>query len=69
MSKEHPPGDHATAFDGMVDRLLTVPKSALKQRMDAHKAKVAKARAANPDHHPGRKKATRPASASSRDEG
>lgn len=41
-----------SAFEGMLDDLLTVPKSVLKEHIDAHKARAAE----NP-HRPGRKPA------------
>jgi len=40
MSKARQSREYA-AFDRMVDQLLTVPKSALKERIEAHKAKAA----------------------------
>lgn len=36
-----PKSEEFTRFEGMVDGLLTVPKTALKEKMDAHRARVA----------------------------
>ena len=33
--------DEFTRFENLVDRLLTVPKSTLKEKMDAHRKRVA----------------------------
>ena len=49
--------DEFIAFEGLIDKLITVPKTAVKERMDAHTVKVRKARAAHPHHHPGRRPA------------
>ena len=47
--------DEFIAFEGLLDKLITVPKTAVAERHKAHIEKARKARAAHPHHHPGRR--------------